>query len=121
MAPPFRVDTEDSVEIGARQDPAAYCGSHGERSLLPLAEDERVDTGTSRDGTTPRRHAASLHQQSDSSLVRPTPQDVDHQFASALCPVGHTVAMQGVDADCILASRRPLSGRRQPQVTVSMN
>ena len=83
MAPPFRVDTEDSVEIGARQDPAAYCGSHGERSLLPLAEDERVDTGTSRDGTTPRRHAASLHQQSDSSSMRPTSQAVTQQIMTA--------------------------------------
>ena len=67
MAPPFRVDTEIPVELDEREDLQGKVQNSPERrEACPTPVDARVELGTSRDDITPCRHAASLHNRSDS-------------------------------------------------------
>ena len=62
MAPPFRVDTENPVEFDERQDLQGKLQNCPEaRDSCPAPVVELDESGTSRDETAHRRHAASLH------------------------------------------------------------
>ena len=90
MAPPFRVDTEIPVEFDEREDLQGHDQNSLEaRDSCHAPAVELDEYGTSRDETTHRRHAASLHNESDSSSPRPTSQAVTQQLTSAVttkCP-----------------------------------
>ena len=93
MAPPFRVDTEIPVEFDEREDLQGHDQNSLEaRDSCHAPAVELDEYGTSRDETTHRRHAASLHNESDSSSPRPTSQAVTQQLTSAVttkCPTAY--------------------------------